>query len=219
MAVHHRRKIVQTVGQCQGLRISHILPHLLDTTVNITEVWIDALHSLTINNGLQTEHTVGRWVVRTDIDYVVILVEATLLCSNEMSILAQGILHGEVILWLISTRELVCLRTHIEVLAQWIALEIGTEEETTHVWVTQELDADEIEDFTLQEVSHLPKVNNCRNHITAIHLLGDGLYRAALAGLSILENIDTSETFLTEVFTDDGNKVVEMLLVLQLRHF
>ena len=46
-----------------------------------------------------------------------------------------------------------------------------------------------------------------------------GLYRAALAGLSILENIDTSETFLTEVFTDDGNKVVEMLLVLQLRHF
>ena len=62
-------------------------------------------------------------------------------------------------------------------------------------------------------------MDNCRNHITAIHLLGDGLYRAALVGLSILKNIDTSETFLTEVFTDDGNKVVEMLLVLQLRHF
>ena len=136
-----------------------------------------------------------------------------------MSILAQGILHGEVILRLISARELVCLRTHIEVLAQWIALEIGTEEKTAHVWVTQELDADEIEDFTLQKVSYLPKVNYCRNYITAIHLLGDGLYRAALVGLSILENIDTSETFLTEVFTDDGNKVVEMLLVLQLRHF
>ena len=182
-------------------------------------MWIDALHGLTIDNSLQTEHTVGRWVVRTDVDYVVILIEATLLSSNQVTILAQGVLHGEVILWLISTRELVCLRTHIEVLAQWIALEIGTEEETAHVWVTQELDADEIEYLTLQKVSHLPKVNNCRNHITAIHLLGDGLYRAALVGLSILENIDTSETFLTEVFTDDGNKVVEMLLVLQLRHF
>ena len=219
MAVHHRRKIIQTVGQCQCLWIGHVLPHLLDTTVNVTEVWIDTLHGLTIDNGLQAEHTVGRWVVRTDVDNIVVLIKATLLCSNEMTIFAQGILHGEVILWLISTRELVCLRTHIEVLAQWIALEIGAEEKTAHIWVTQELDADEIEYLTLQEVSHLPKVNNCRNHITAIHLLGDGLYRAALAGLSILENIDTSETFLTEVFTDDGNKVVEMLLVLQLRHF
>ena len=118
----------------------------------------------------------GRWVVRTDVDNIVILVEATLLCSNEMAIFAQGVLHGEVILWLISTRELVCLRTHIEVLAQWIALEICAEEKTAHVWVTQELNAYEIEYLTLQEVSHLPKVNNCRNHITAIHLLGDGLY-------------------------------------------
>ena len=144
--------------------------------MDITEVWIDALHSLTIDNGLQTEHTVGRWVVRTDVDNILILVEAALLCSNQVTILAQGVLHGEVILRLISARELVCLRAHIEVLAQWIALEICAEEETTHVWVTQELDAHEIEDFTLQEVSHLPKVNNCRNHITAIHLLGDGLY-------------------------------------------
>ena len=127
MAVHHRRKIVQTVGQCQGLWIGHVLPHLLDTTVNITEVWIDALHGLTINNSLQSEHTVGRWVVRTDVDNIVVLIKATLLCSNEMSILAQGILHGEVILWLIGARELVCLRTHIEVLAQWIALEIGAD--------------------------------------------------------------------------------------------
>ena len=104
--------------------------------MNITEVWIDALHSLTINNSLQSEHTVGRWVVRTDVDNIVVLIKATLLCSYEMSILAQGILHGEVILWLISTRELVCLRTHIEVLAQWIALEIGAEEKAAHIWVT-----------------------------------------------------------------------------------
>ena len=219
MAVHHRRKIVQTVGQCQGLWIGHVLPHLLDATVNITEVWIDALHGLTVDNGLKTEHTMGRWVVRTDVDNILIIIETTLFSSYQMTISTKTVFYSEIILWLISTRELVCLRTHIEVLTQWIALEIGTEEETTHVWVTQELDAHEIEDFTLQEVSHLPEMDNCRNHITAIHLLGDGLYRAALVGLSILKNIDTSETFLTEVFTDDGNKVVEMLLVLQLRHF
>ena len=37
--------------------------------------------------------------------------------------------------------------------------------------------------------------------------------------LCIFKNVDTSETFLTKVFTDNGNKVVEMFLVLQLRHF
>ena len=71
------------------------------------------------------------WVdgwLRTDVDNILILVEATLLCSNQVTILAQGVLHGEVILRLISARELVGIRAHIEVLAQWIALEICAEE-------------------------------------------------------------------------------------------
>ena len=219
MAVHHRREVVQTVGQCQSLRIGHSLPHLLDTAVNVTEVWIDALHGLAVDNGLQTEHTVGGWVVRTDIHHIVVIVKTALLGFYQMSVGTQRVLYGEVVLWLVGAGELVCLRIHIEVLAQWMSLEVGAKEKSAHVWMTQELDADEIEHLALQQVSHLPKIDDCRNHITAIHLLGDGLYRAALVGLSILKNIDTSETFLTEVFTDDGNKVVEMLLVLQLRHF
>ena len=186
--------------------------------MDITEVRIDALHGLTIDDSLQTEHTVGRWVVRTDVDYVVILIEATLLGSYQVTILAQAVLYGEIILRLIGARELVGLRAHVEVLAERIALEVGAEEETAHVWVTQELDADEIEYFTLQQVSYLPEIDDCRDDVRTIHLLGDGLDRDALIVLSVLKDIDTSETFLTEVFTDDGNKVVEMLLVLQLRH-
>jgi len=186
--------------------------------MDITEVRIDALHSLTIDDGLETEHTVGRWVVRTDVDHVVILVETTLLSSYQVTILAQGVLYGKIILRFVGARELVGLRAHVEVLAEWIALEVGAEEETAHVWVTQELDADEIEYFTLQQVSYLPEVHYCRDYIRAIHLLGDGLHGATLVVLSVLKNVDTSETFLTEVLTDDGNKVVEMLLVLQLRH-
>ncbi len=179
---------------------------------------IDALHSLAVDDSLQAEHTVGRWVVRTDVDHIVVLVETTLLGSNQVTILAQSIFYGEIILWLVGARELVGLRAHVEVLAQWIAFEVGAEEETAHVRVSQELDADEIEYFTLQQVSYLPEIDDRRDYVRTIHLLGDGLHRLALISLSVLQNVDTSETFLTEVLTDDGNKVVEMLLVLQLRH-
>ena len=219
VAVHHGREVVQTVGQSQSLRISHILPHLLNTTVDISEVRINALHGLTVDNGLKTEHTMGRWVVRTDVDNILILIEATLFSSYQMTISTKTVFYSEIILRLISTRELICLWTHIEILAQRIALEISTEEKTTHIWVTQELDADEIKHLTLQQISNLPEIDDCRNHIRPIHLLGDSLDRATFVSLSVFKNIDTSETFLTEVFTDDGNKVVEMLLVLQLRHF
>ena len=219
VAVHHGREVVQTVGQSQSLRISHILPHLLNTTVDISEVRINALHGLTVDNGLKTEHTMGRWVVRTDVDNILIIIEATLFCSYQMTISTKTVFYCEIILWLISTRELIGLWTHIEILAQRIALEISTEEKTTHIRVTQELDADEIKHLTLQQISNLPEIDDCRNHIRTIHLLGDSLDRATFVSLSIFKNIDTSETFLTEVFTDDGNKVVEMLLVLQLRHF
>ena len=54
----HSAKIVQTIGQSQCLRISHILHHLLKTTMNVAKMWIDMLYCLTINNSLQTKHTV-----------------------------------------------------------------------------------------------------------------------------------------------------------------
>ena len=216
--MHHGREVVQTVGQSQGLRIGHALPHLLDTTVDIAEVRIDALHGLAVDQSLEAEHTVGRRVVRTDVHHIVVIAEATLLVGYQVSVLAQGIFHSEVILRLVGARELVGLGAHVEVLAQGVALEVGAEEETAHVRVTQELDADEIEYLALQQVCSLPEIDDCRNHVRTVHLLGDGLHGATLVVLSVLQDVDTSKTFLTEVLTDDGNKVVEMLLVLQLRH-
>ena len=36
--------------------------------------------------------------------------------------------------------------------------------------------------------------------------------------LGILKNVDTTEAFLTEVLAYNSNKLIEMLVVLQLRH-
>jgi hypothetical protein len=59
MTMHHGREIVKTVCQSKCLWVCVILAHLLNTTVNISEVWIDALNGLAINNCLKTKHTVG----------------------------------------------------------------------------------------------------------------------------------------------------------------
>ena len=59
VAVHHCRKVVQAVGQGEGLRIGHILPHFLYSTVYISEVGIYGLHLFAVENSLQAEHSVG----------------------------------------------------------------------------------------------------------------------------------------------------------------
>ena len=84
--------------------------------------------------------------------------------------------------------------------------------------MTEELDAYEVVDLTLEKLSRLPEVNYRRDDVAAVHLLCDGAYRAALVVVGILKDVDTSVAFLAEVLADDGNKVVEMFLVLQFRH-
>ena len=218
VAVHHGREVVETVGESECLRIGHAFPHLLDTAVDISEVRIDALHLLAVENGLQAKHTVCRRVVRTDVHYEVGVFEEALLCSYEVAVGVEAVHNGVVRLWLVGKRELVCLGAHVEVLAQRIAVEVGTQEQTAHVGVAEELDAYEVVHLTLEQLGCLPELNDGRNHIAAVHLLCDGAYGAALVVVGVLKNVDTSQAFLAEVLADDGNKVVEMFLVLQFRH-
>ena len=218
VAVHHSREIVQAVGQGESLRIGHALPHLLDAAVDIAQVRIDALHLLAVENGLQAEHTVCRRVVRADVHNEVGVLEEALLCSYEVAVGVETVHNGVVRLGLVGKRELVCLGAHVEVLAQRIAVEVGTQEQTAHVGVAQELDAYEVVDLALEQLGCLPELYDGRNHVAAVHLLCDGAYRAALVVVGVLKNVDTSQAFLAEVLADDGNKVVEMFLVLQLRH-
>ena len=72
--------------------------------------------------------------------------------------------------------------------------------------MAQELDAIEIVNFTLKQVSNLPKVANCRNNIFLAHLLCHLLYTDALVSLGILKDIDTSKSFFAEVLANDSNK-------------
>jgi len=58
VAVMHGAKIVQTVSQGEGLRIHHALHHLLHTAMDVSQMGINVLDGLAIDNGLQTQHAV-----------------------------------------------------------------------------------------------------------------------------------------------------------------
>ena len=215
VTVNHCREVVQTVCHCQSLWVCHALEHLLDTTVDISEMWNDTLYRLTIENSLKTKHTVCRWVLRTDIDYELIIAEELNLLLNEVSVLVETILHGIVRLFIV----LKCITLlGNKVLTERISLEVVTKEEATHIRMTEELDSEEIKHLTLEQVSTLIEGSDTPDYIRVTLLLCYCLYRDTLMSVSILKDIDTSETFLSKVLTNDSNEIIEMLLVMELCH-
>ena len=215
VTVNHCREVVQTVCHSKSLWVCHALEHLLNTTMDISEMWNDTLYCLTIKNSLKTKHTVCRWVLRTNIDYELIITKELHLLLNEVSLLVEAILHG--IVWLFIILKCIPLLCN-EVLAEWIALEIVTKEETAHIRMTKELDSEEVIHLTLKQVSALIEGSDTPNHIRVALLLCYRLYRDTLMSVSILKDIDTSETFLTKVLTNDSNEIIEMLLVMEFCH-
>ena len=114
---------------------------------------IDALHDLTVNNGLQAEHTVGRWVLRTDVDYILVVGEEFSLAANELSVGIEAINLSVFWLHIVLKRVRVII---LPVFAEWVALEVVAQEESAHVGVVEELDAVEVKHFTLKQFCHLP---------------------------------------------------------------
>ena len=179
---------------------------------------IDALDGLTIDYSLQTKHTVGRGVLRTNVDYIFVVIEKAALFSHEVSILVEMINSGVVGLFVILKRIRVI---EFPVFTERISIEIVAQIEAAHVRMLQELDAIEVEDLTLKQVGHIPKMCHCGNHeILFPHPFGNHFHAGALMSVGILKNIYTSQSFFcTEILADNGYEIVKMLLVLEVRHF
>ena len=72
MAVDACRKVVKAVGQVKRLRIGHAFAKLLYSTMYIAAVHIYFLHNLTIQSGAEVHYAVGRRVLWTYINNVVV---------------------------------------------------------------------------------------------------------------------------------------------------
>ena len=170
-------------------------------------------------------------MLRADVDDVLVAGEELVLLDLQVAVLVEEVLQTVVGLHVVLQRIAI---VKLPVLAEGIALEIAAQEEAAHVGMAQEDDAVEVIDLALQQVSHAPDVRNGRqigNQLTvslssavrgdaiATHLcLGQHLHAATLMGIGILKNVDTAETFFTEVLANNGDKIVKALLVLQVLH-
>ena len=216
MTVLHGTQVVQTVGQGQCLRVGHRLPHLLNTTMNVAQMRIDALHGLTVEHSLQAEHTMRGRVLRANVHHIGIVFEERILLACKTSVLVYFILQAKVGLHIFFQRILVVA---CPVLAEGMALEVVAQEQTAHVGMAEEEDSIEVENLTLQQVSHAPEVDDRGDDALAVHHLCQHLHRAALVCLGVLQDVDAAQAlFSTEVLADDGHQVVETLLVFQICH-
>ena len=86
MTVHHSAEVVHTIGKSESLRICILLAHLLNTTMNITEVWIDTLDYLTIESSFKTKHTMSRRVLRANVYNIVAICKERILLLYELTV-------------------------------------------------------------------------------------------------------------------------------------
>ena len=75
MAVMMCREIVQTVGKSKSLRICQSLTHLLDTSVDVSAVYVKLLDDLTLKTCSESKYTMRCRMLRTDVDHIFILSE------------------------------------------------------------------------------------------------------------------------------------------------
>ena len=123
--------------------------------MDIAQVGIDALHSLTIQHGLQTQHAMGSGVLRTDVNHIVISAEKLILFALQNTILIKIELQTIVRLYIVLQRVLI---VELPILTDRLALKITAKEQTTHIGMAQEYDTIEVINLTFQQISHTPNV-------------------------------------------------------------
>ena len=79
-------QIIQTVGQSQCLWIGEAFAHLFDASVNVTAVYVQLLDDFTFEGNTETKDSVSRWMLRTDVDNVFILIKQDFTLFNDTSV-------------------------------------------------------------------------------------------------------------------------------------
>ena len=79
---------------------------------------------LSVEDCLKAKHTVCGRVLRTDVDYIIVVGEELMLCGYEFAVAVEVVLNGIVRLGVVLKGVLVVLWTHVVVLPERIAIEI-----------------------------------------------------------------------------------------------
>ena len=105
-------------------------------------------------------------MLRTDVDHIVISGEESVFLRLQYTVLVEVILQSVIRLHIILEGVLI---VELPVLAEGESLEVTTQEQASHVGMTEEHDAIEIIYLTLQQIGYAPDMRygrNKRNQLT-----------------------------------------------------
>ena len=124
MPVHHSRKIVKPICQSQRLRICVAFAHFLYTAMYISAMWIHLTYNLSVKNGLQTKHTMCCRMLRTDVDYIVVICKQLMVCLLYLAVFIDIVFYGIICLRVVFKRICIVFRTHVIILTERIAFKV-----------------------------------------------------------------------------------------------
>ena len=196
----HCTEIVQTVCQRQCLWISQLFVQFFHTTVNVSQYRINLANSFTFQFHTEVQYSVSRWVLWTDIDYVIFWFKD--FATFSMIVHTILIVH--------QTRSFVCQRfvghtCWIElfrfiILTHRIAHPVFAQEDATHIGIADELYAVEVEYFTFVDICDLiPSAHTGQHRVYSVCRL----YFIALAFtcFRIFQVIDDTESLFSPIHT------------------
>ena len=155
-------KIIKTVGQSQSLRVSQALVHLFYTTVNISAYRVNMSYGFTLQRNTQTQCSVSRRVLRTEVDYIIVIVEQHISRVLDGSVVVKFKLLSLIGIFFIGKNQRI--RVHIVILAEWIAYPVFAKEQSTHIWMSYEYYTEEIVYLAFFNLSCTPQVIYCRQY-------------------------------------------------------
>ena len=153
MAVDACRKVVQTVSEVKCLRISHVFAKLLDSAVDVTTVYVDFLHNFTIQSGAEVHYAVGRRVLWTYINNVVVFFKHIGNAFNQIAVCIFHDTGSKVGNLFIDNGNWVERRVSIVIFAKRKSVPVAIQEESAHVRIVDKADTQHGIHFALVEMS------------------------------------------------------------------
>ncbi|CCY16554.1 putative uncharacterized protein [Prevotella sp. CAG:755] len=157
VAVLHGAEVVQTVGQGQCLGVGEAFVEFFDAAVDVAEDGVDFADALAFKVDAEVEHTVGRGVLRSDVDDVIVVAEDFCLRAAERAVGVERVAGGLVGERLVGHAQRIVL-FRIVVLAEGESHPVFAHVDAAQVGVTGEDDAIEVVGFALVDVGDVPKV-------------------------------------------------------------
>ena len=160
MAVHVCGQVIQAVCQCQGLRISQALTHFFNAPVDVSAIDVYFFHDFAFQGYPETQYPVSGRVLRSDVYDIFVVFKNGMHLLFQFPGFGQFYRRDNVFIDFAFQTDGVDFRVSVVVFPERIAHPVVAQEQSAHVGVVDEPDAEETEYLAFIEISRCPHVRH-----------------------------------------------------------